>query len=149
MEKKEFKITINAPKEKVWNILWGDDSYPAWTSVFAEGSRVETDNWKKGSKVLFLDGKGSGMVSTIAENIPNEFMSFKHLGEVKEGVENIASETVKEWAGALENYTLKSTNGKTELTVDMDISEEYMDYFMKTWPKALEKVKELAEKNNE
>ena len=36
---------------------------------------------------------------------------------------------------------------KTELVVDMDITEQYKDYFIKTWPRALDKVKELAEKN--
>lgn len=145
MEKKQFKITINAPREKVWNILWSDSTYRSWTSVFSEGSRAETD-WKKGSKVLFLDGKNEGMVSTIAENIPNELMSFKHLGTVKGGVEDLDSEQTREWAGASENYTLKSVNGKTELTVDMDITKEFLDYFLKTFPKALGKVKELAEK---
>ena len=146
MEKKQFKIEIAAPKEKVWKVLWGDTTYPAWTSAFAEGSRAET-NWEEGSKVLFLDGKGQGMVSTIAKKIPNEFMSFKHLGTVKDGVEDFESEQTKEWSGALENYVLKTVNGKTELFVDMDIAEEYKDYFMNTWPKALDKVKELAEKN--
>src|SRR6266487_4692913 len=146
METKEFKISINAPKEKVWDVLWNDSSYRAWTSVFAEGSHAETD-WKKGSKVLFLDNKGRGMVSVIAEKIPNEFMSFKHLGEVKDGVEDTSSERVSQWAGALENYSLNTVNGKTELTVDMNITDEFIDYFLNTWPKALNKVKELAEKN--
>ena len=146
MEKQHFKVSIDAPREKVWDILWGNTSYPAWTSTFAKGSRVETD-WKKGSKALFLDGKNEGMVSTIAENKPNEFMSIKHLGIIKGGVEDLDSEKTKEWAGALENYTLKTVNGKTELTVDMDMTNEFKDYFLKTWPKALEKVKELAEKN--
>lgn len=144
MERKEFKTTINAPREKVWDILWGNSTYPEWTSVFAPGSRAETD-WKKGSKALFLDGKGEGMVSTIAENKPNEFMSIKHLGVLKHGVEDL--EGGKEWAGALENYTLKTINGKTELVVDMDMTDEFKDYFEKTWPVALKKVKEIAEKN--
>jgi len=144
MERKNFSISINASREKIWDVLWSDSSYRQWTSVFAEGSRAETD-WKKGSKVLFHDGKGDGMVSTIIENIPNEFMSIKHLGEVKNGIEDTASEKVKQWTGAMENYTLKQVNGKTELNVDMDIAEEYKDYFLTTWPKALEKIKELAE----
>ena len=142
MEKQEFKIAIDAPREKVWNTLWNDASYRAWTSAFAEGSYAETD-WKKGSKVLFLDGKGQGMVSTIAENKPNEFMSIKHLGEVKNGVEELG----KDWAGSTENYTLRTINGKTELTVDMDVVDEFKEYFQNTWPKALDKLKELAEKN--
>jgi uncharacterized protein YndB with AHSA1/START domain len=146
MEKQQFSIAIDAPREKVWDVLWGKTSYPAWTSVFAEGSSVETD-WKKGSKALFTDGKGQGMVSTIADARPNEFMSIKHLGTMKDGVEDLDSEAAKEWAGAMENYTLRTVDGKTELAVDMDTSKEYIDYFQKTWPKALEKVRELAEKN--
>jgi hypothetical protein len=27
MEKINFSIDINAPKEKVWNVLWNDESY--------------------------------------------------------------------------------------------------------------------------
>ena len=146
MEKINFSTSINAPKEKVWKVLWEDSNYRNWTSVFAEGSYAKTDNWKEGSKVLFLDGKGSGMVSMVAANKPHEFMSFRHLGVVKEGVEDITSEQVKEWAGALESYTLNGTNGKTQLTVEMDITDEFKDYFNNTWPKALEKVKELSEK---
>ncbi|MFT3823127.1 MAG: SRPBCC domain-containing protein [Chitinophagaceae bacterium] len=146
MEKKEFTITIDAPKETVWQVLWNDGSYRKWTAVFSEGSRAETD-WKTGSKVLFLDAKNAGMVSVVAENRPNEYMSFKHLGFVKDGVEDLESEAVKKWAGATENYTLRSSNGSTELIVDMQITKEYMDYFSEIWPKALQLVKELAEKN--
>lgn len=147
MEKQEFRITINAPKEKVWQTLWDKTTYPKWTSAFAEGSTVETDNWKKGSKVLFLDGNGSGMVSRVDENIPNSYMSFKHLGEVKDGVEDTTSERVTGWAGATENYTLKEADGKTEVVVNMDITEEFAEMFKNIWPKALKNLKELAEKN--
>lgn len=146
MEKQYFKVSIDAPREKVWDILWGKNTYPKWTSAFNENSRVETD-WKKGSKALFLGAENEGMVSTIAENKPNEYMSIKHLGTVKGGVEDLDSEQARQWAGALENYTLKTVSGKTELVVDMDMTEEFRDYFLKTWPVALEKVKELAEKN--
>lgn len=147
MEKMKFSISINAPKEKVWQTLWNDASYRKWTSVFMEGSHAVTDNWKEGSKVLFMDPKGNGMVSSVAANKPNEFMSFKHLGEVKDGVEDTTSEKVKAWAGALENYTLKGNNEKTELLVEMEmnLSPDFKDYFVNTWPKALDKLKEAAE----
>ncbi|HUS03864.1 MAG TPA: hypothetical protein VMY77_19120, partial [Chitinophagaceae bacterium] len=94
---------------------------------------------------LFLDGKGSGMVSKIESKKQNEFMSFKHLGEVKDGVEDTTSEKVKPWSGVMESYSLKETGGITTLTVDMDIVEDFKDYFMKTFPLALEQVKKLAE----
>lgn len=149
MEKNEYRITINAPREKVWETLWNDETYRAWTAPFAEGSNAKTD-WKKGSKVLFLDGNNQGMVSTIAENIPNEHMSIKHLGIVKDGVEDYDSEESKKWGNSFENYTLKAVNGGTELVVDMSadsIPADYKDYFAQTWPKALNKLKELAESN--
>ena len=149
MERNEYKITINAPREKVWETLWGDVTYRAWTAPFAEGSNAKTD-WKKGSKVLFLDSKNEGMVSTIAENIPNEHMSIRHLGVVKNGVEDYDSEESRKWANGFENYTLQSVDGGTQLVVEMgadSIPQEYKDYFAQTWPKALNKLKELAESN--
>lgn len=144
MKKGNFSVRINAPKEKVWDILWNDESYRKWTSVFQEGSHAVTD-WKEGSKVLFLSGDGNGMYSTVARNIPYELMSFKHRGEVKNGVEEPLDEKTKLWSGAMENYTLNEVDGGTELVTEMDIIEEYEDYFNGTFPKALAKVKELAE----
>jgi hypothetical protein len=144
MEKINFSTTINASKQKVWNTLWDDANYRKWTSVFSPTSYVKTD-WKEGSKVLFLDGQGSGMVSRIEANKPHEFMSFQHLGEVKEGVEDTESEKVKGWAGAHENYTLKENNGSTELIVELDANDDFKSYLMETFPKALEQVKALSE----
>ncbi len=146
MERLTFEIVIDAPREKVWDILWNDATYPEWTAVFSPGSRAET-TWQQGSKVLFVDSNNEGMVATIAENRPNEFMSIKHLGMVKDGVEDLDSEQVKQWAGALENYTLKTVSGTTQLTVEMDIAQAYKEDFQKTWPKALEKVKQLAQQS--
>lgn len=146
MEKHEFNERINASAERVWNALWSDASYREWTSVFAEGSYAQTD-WQKGSKVLFLDSKGSGMVSVIEDIVPNKYMSFRHMGEVVDGTEDTMSDKVKQWAGAHENYTLMDGGNITELRVEMDLADEYKDYFIKTFPKALEKVKEIAERD--
>ena len=85
----------------------------------------------------------------IADNVPNEFMSFKHLGVLKNGKEDTETAKEKGWSGAMENYTLKTVKNKTELTVDQDIEDDYKDYFLSTWPKALEKLKALAEGNAE
>ncbi|MCI0449246.1 MAG: SRPBCC domain-containing protein [Chlorobi bacterium] len=145
MEKLNFSIKINAPRKKVWSVLFDDPTYRNWTSVFAPGSYAETD-WKEGSKALFLDGKGNGMVSRIAKSNPHEYLSINHIGIIKDGIEDTQSDEVKKWAGALENYTLNENSGVTELKIDMDSDNEYKDYFSKTWPKALEKVKELSEK---
>jgi len=145
MKKLTFSITIDATPEKIWNIIIGKDTYPIWTSVFSEGSTVETD-WKKGSKAIFGDGSGSGMIAYIEEHDPNKFLSIKHVGMLNDGVEDTTSDKVKDWAGAHENYTLKVVDGKTLWTAELDMVPDYIDYMNETWPKAQEKVKELAEK---
>jgi uncharacterized protein YndB with AHSA1/START domain len=143
-QKQTFSVQINSQPETVWATLWNEDTYPQWTEPFAPGSRAESD-WKEGSKVLFLDGKGQGMVSRIAELQPNTYMSFEHLGEVMNGVEDTSSPRVKEWAGARENYRLQPNGNRTNLVVDIDITHEMAGHFQEIFPKALQRVKELAE----
>jgi uncharacterized protein YndB with AHSA1/START domain len=149
----DFNIEINAPREKVWDVLLGENTYPIWTSAFSEGSNVKTD-WQKGSKALFIDASNRGMVSRIVDNVPNEYLSIEHLGMYDNGVEDYESEHVKMWAGAKENYTLSEVNGKTNLHIYMEMDEseknkQMIDMFAKMWPKALDKVKELAEGSDE
>lgn len=144
MEKLQFKIFVNAPREKVWKVMLDDETYRKWAEAFYPGSYAETD-WQKGSKAKFLSPGGDGMVSRIAENIPNEFLSIEHLGMIHKGVEDTTSDEVKAWAGAKENYTLKEKDGGTEITVDMDSDENYSKMFSEMWPNALKKVKELSE----
>jgi len=145
MKKANYSVNINAPKEKVWETLWNDKSYREWTSVFHEGSHAVSD-WKEGSKILFLGPDGGGMFSKIAKLEINTYMSFQHLGELKEGQEQPANDKTNEWAGMHENYRLTETNGGTQLDVDMDMNEEFAEFFNGVFPKALEKVKEIAER---
>ncbi|MBI2019869.1 SRPBCC domain-containing protein [Candidatus Daviesbacteria bacterium] len=141
MQKLSFSIEINAPAEKVWNILWEDATFTDWTSVFAEGSYAVSD-WKEGSKIQFIDpNENAGMSSVIEKLVPNQFMSFRHITEIKDGQE----QPPKEWSGAHENYTLEENEGITKLTVDLDTIDEYKEMFEDKFPKALERVKALSE----
>ncbi len=122
-----------------------DETYRRWTSAFTEGSYYE-GSWEEGSKILFLDPDGNGMVAKIAENRPHEFVSIEMVGFVQKGVEDTESDGAQAMAGAHENYTLKESDGKTEVQVDMDSSDEYYAVFDEMWPRALKKLKELCEK---
>jgi uncharacterized protein YndB with AHSA1/START domain len=148
MKKISFSTTIKATKEKIWDVLWNHGSYSVWTSAFAEGCYAESD-WNEGSRILFLNGKGSGMYSTIEKKIPGEFMSFRHIGQVKEGKEQPLDEKIKAWSNGLENYTLADAEGSTVLTVDLDVPDDFMEYFTKTFPVALDNIKRLAETKTE
>jgi hypothetical protein len=135
----KFATKINAPKEKVWETLWNDSTYRQWTAAFMEGSYAKTD-WKEGSKILFLTPKGDGMFAIIEKKIPNRQMTFRHLGEVKNGIEE-----AKDWGEARESYHLEDKNGITELDVQLDSVGEFEQYFNDTFPKALNILKQISE----
>ncbi len=146
--KLHFSKLIDAPKEKVWQTVIGEDTYPQWTEAFTPGSHFVGD-WSQGSKILFLgpdkEGKMGGMVSRVAENRPHDYISIEHLGMVKDGIEDTTSDEVKAWTPAFENYTFDEQSGKTEFKVDMDSPEEYAESFKGMWAKALDKLKVFAE----
>lgn len=149
MTKQHYSIHINASKERVWDTMLGLDTYREWTRAFNENGRFE-GSWEQGSKILFIGpdpetGKEGGMVSRIKENRPYEFISIEHLGILKDGIEDTTSELAKQWTPAYENYTLSETAGVTEVSVDIDIVDEYVDFFNEAWPQALAKIKEMAE----
>ena len=149
MQKIHFSKTINAPKTRVWNTMLEDATFRDWTRAFnPKGSWYEGD-WNRGSKIRFVgpndDGKLEGMVSRINDNRPYEYVSIEHLGVIHDGKEDTTSPEAKKWSPAFENYTFKERNGATELLVDMDTDEEHKKMFEDMWPKALDRLKELAE----
>jgi hypothetical protein len=149
MEKLRKSIVINAPRERVWDVMLSDGTYRQWTSAFHAGSYYKGD-WSQGSKILFLgpnpDGSGDrGMVSRIRENRTHEFISIEHLGIVQDGVEDTESPEAKKWAPAFEDYIFAERNGGTELTIEMDIEENARQTFESMWDDALNRLKSIAE----
>ena len=145
MKKLHLTILINAPKKKVWHTMLDPEGFKIWTALFCEGSYFE-GSWNKGEKIRFLTPDGNGMTSMIAENKPFEFVSIKHLGIIKEGVDDLESPDSKTWANVFENYTFTERDGATEVKVEMDVPPEYEEFMNRTWPKALARLKEICEK---
>src|SRR5690606_32733126 len=137
---------------KVYDTMLGSNSkstYEQWTSLFNPTSSYE-GSWNKGSKILFIgvdeQGEKGGMVSRIAENIPNRFVSIQHYGLLTAGKEITEGPEVEKWANGLENYSYEENNGITTVTVDLDSNEDFVDYMNEKYPQALLKLKELCEK---
>jgi hypothetical protein len=152
MKKLQFKESINAPVSKVYDRMLGisgKSTYEQWTALFNPTSTYE-GNWSKGNKILFIgvDEKGEkgGMVSRIVENIPNRFVSIQHYGLVKGDKEITEGPDVEKWANGFENYTFEENKGTTTVTVDLDTTEDFSGYMNETYPKALDKLKEICEK---
>jgi len=152
MKKLQFKVSINAPVNKVYNFMLGIKSkatYEQWAAVFNPTSTYE-GSWEKGSKILFVgvdeQGEKGGMVSRIAVNIPNRFVSIQHYGLLQADKEITEGPEVEKWANGFENYTFEENNGTTTVTVDLDTTEDFVAYMNENYPKALDKLKELCEK---
>lgn len=152
MQKQHYSIHINAPREKVWDAMLDEKTYREWTRPF---SPSDTDGryeggWNEGDEIRFIgvgeDGKEGGMFSKIAKSRKPEFLSIEHLGIIANGVVDTESDMVKAWIGAHENYTFNEVDGGTELLIDVDIDESMLDEFNRSWPLALQKLKEIAER---
>ena len=151
MQKMQYQISINAPAEQVYQTMLGlnnKNTYRQWTAEFNPSSTYD-GSWEQGSKILFIgtddNGVRAGMVARIAENIPNKFVSIQHYGIVSGETEITSGEEVEKWAGSLENYTFTQNNGVTLVSVEVDVSGEYQNYFETVWPKALLKLKQITE----
>lgn len=147
----QYKVSINAAASKVYNLMLGLNNistYEQWTAMFNPTSTYE-GNWNKGSKILFVgtDEKGEkgGMVSEIAENVVNQFVSIRHYGLLQANVEITEGPEVEKWANGFENYTFTENNGITRVVVDLDTTEDFLEYMNEAFPKALEKLKENCE----
>lgn len=152
MKKLQYKIDITAPVERVYRTMLGLDditTYEQWTSAFNPTSTYE-GSWSKGSKIHFIgvdsNGKRGGMVAEIADNIPDQMVSIRHYGILDGEQEITTGPEIEKWAGGLENYYFVEYDGVTTVTVDVDVVDEYITDFSKTWPQALDKLKEIAEK---
>src|SRR5882757_2053092 len=129
MKKLNFKIDVQAAPEKIWAILWNEDSYGIWNAVISDGSYA-VSNWQKGDKILFLSPEGNGLFSIISEKIPNELMAFRHLGVVVGKAELHDDPMSGEWNGLMEIFRLASAaDGTTELSVEMDSTDDHASFF--------------------
>lgn len=144
LQRLQFSITIQAPVPTVWRLMLGAESYPRWTSAFAEGCRFE-GSWEQGAKILFLASPGDGMVAEIAENRLHEFLSIRHLGSFSKGVEDRASEAVRAWAPAYENYRFSPVPEGTQLLIELDVPGEWAPFMNEAWPKALAQPQQLCQ----
>ena len=151
MKKQPFKIRINAPAETVYDKMLGlteKSTYEQWTAKFNPTSTYK-GKWEKGSKIHFLgsndQGEIGGMVSEIADLIPNKFVSIRHYGLLSGDKEITEGPEVEKWAGGFENYTFTNDNGATLVQVDLDTNEDFVDYMNDTYPKALEELKAVCE----
>ena len=85
----------------------------------------------------------------VKANRPYDFISLQHMGELVNGEKKMGSASqmgYPENVEVFENYTFTERDGGTEVLIEMDTSSQFKEMFETMWPKALEKLKEVAER---
>lgn len=136
-----FQVKIRADKEKVWDTLWQDETFRDWASIIDPGTRM-VGELKEGNELQFISANGYGVTSLVAKLVPGEFLLLKHQADTQDYGKQ---QREKQWTGGKESYSLSETDNVTTLTVAFDIPPELIEEFEASYPKALARVKELAE----
>jgi len=145
MKEMQFQVEIKATKEKVWDTLWQDETLREWAGIIDPGTYM-VGELKEGNEVQFISSEnGYGVTSLVEELTPGEFVLFRHQADTQGSGKQ---ERAQEWTGGKESYSLAADkDGTTILTVAFDVPLEQEEYFKDNYPKALERVKALAERN--
>lgn len=135
MKKLEYKTEIIATTEKVWNTLWNAETYEKWSS----GNRFE-GTWEQGTVMKFFDTQNNGMFNLVETNVLQKELQMKHLGWIMNG-----ELSPQGWEESNISYHLDETENGTELKVNVNSLDEFVDFYSGYVPKIFEKIKDLAE----
>jgi uncharacterized protein YndB with AHSA1/START domain len=141
MKEMKFSIEINATKEGVWDALWQDKTLREWAGIIDPGTHM-VGKLKEGGEIQFISGNGYGVTSLVEKLIEGEFVLLRHSADTKESGKQ---EREKQWTGGKESYSLVEEDGTTTLTLVSDVPPELEEYFKDNYPKALGRIKVLAE----
>ncbi len=142
MQQQQFSIEIKASKERVWRTLWDDKTFRDWANNIDEGMYLAGE-LKEGAEVQFVSPIGGYGVTSLVEKLsPGVSVSFRHMMDTEK---HGAQERENEWSGGIETYALTENEGVTTLTLTLDVPPEQEETMKDRLPKALARVKELAE----
>ena len=146
MKHLEYKIEIEAPREKVWKIMLARDTYEQWVAKSWPNSTYE-GKWEKGGKIKFASQGQGGTLAELVEVKPYDEIFARHIAVLNpDGSEDRTSDIAKGWIGITERYVFTGKDGKTTLTVMIETRPEWEKMFEDGWPTALQELKRLCEK---
>lgn len=142
MKEMSFSVKIHASKDRVWSVLWQDETFRDWAGFIDPGTYMAGE-LKEGNEIQFISSEnGYGVTSLVDKLHVGEFLLLKHRADTQESGKRLRKQ---EWSGGEERYTLVEDDGITTLTAAFDVPPELETFFKENYPKALERIKVLAE----
>jgi uncharacterized protein YndB with AHSA1/START domain len=131
---------INAPADKVWEVLTDLEKIKEWAAAFHEGTTAET-TWKEGDSIIWMDGDGnvgaSGIVLTYDKPVKLEMRYY-------DDVDAVPSTPLGDYH---ERFTLKEQGGKTTLEfTGGTLPMKYVKTQNPMWKDAMERIRTIAER---
>jgi hypothetical protein len=150
MKNIRHSIEINAPKEKVWQVLWDDNTLRDWAGIIDPGTYMIGD-LQEGNEVNFIGnsdgGVNYGVTSRVEKLIPYKHILLEKIADIVVNKDGRIEKRDDQWTGGLERYDLEEHDGKTRLSNTQDVPDELVEYFNTKLPQVLERIKVLAETN--
>ena len=129
-------IAINAGMEAVWDTLVHPNH--DWAMAFGGGALAETD-WTAGSRILWTDMEGNGVVRGIVEVADGKTLQLHYFDDM----DRYDSADLGEY---LEIFKLKPQNGGVLLEVETGkLKKYYLNMHDRMWDYALQAIKKTAE----
>src|SRR5688572_6032188 len=114
MKNLKHSIEINASKEKVWEVLWDDQTLRDWANIIDEGTYM-TGTLEEGKEVNFIgnsdEGVSYGVTSRVEKLIPYEYILFTRIADIKVSKDGLIEKRDNQWTGGTEDYKLEENNG--------------------------------------
>lgn len=143
MNELQFSIEINAPTARVWDTLWQDETFRDWASIIDPETYMVGD-LQEGNELQFISAaSGYGVTSRVEKLVVGKFLRLRHRADTQDDGKRARED---EWTGGEESYSLAEKDDTTTLTVAFDVPPEMEEMFRVNYPKALARVKVLAER---
>ncbi|MFC4735175.1 hypothetical protein ACFO4L_01135 [Bacillus daqingensis] len=142
MDTHTFSILIQADKREIWNVLWEDTSFRDWANLIDEGTYMKGKLEENGEVEFISAVNGYGVTSLVEELRPHEYVRFHHQADTQDSGSDVRAD---EWTGGTESYLLEESKEGVTLSMTLTIPAHQLPLFSDRVPKALTRIKELAE----
>ena len=146
MKTLNYSITINKPREFVFDKMIDKSVYADWAKAWGEGMTFEGE-WKQGEYVCFFDTSRTGTKVIVNDIVAPEHIKMTHVAMVEDGTVEVTEvdEVMQKWFGAKEEYYFSDAGDGTTLLEIRIVADEMFEEMMQAWDPALVYFKEICE----